>query len=132
MEADSGIIRFGLEGSAVITVSYSEGGQTATAQVYVTVTIPVYSAHPAVPDYGVLSHNEPFLVQDYGYVYDLPTEFSYLEDYYRLLERMGYSYQPSISDPANGKVYYMTSTVGVQITMLDGDLYIIIVYNPYI
>lgn len=132
VEADSGIIRFGLEGSAVITVSYSEGGRTATAQIYVTVTIPVYSAHPAVPDYGVLSHNEPFLVQDYGYVYDLPTEFSYLEDYYRLLERMGYSYQPSISDPANGKVYYMTSTVGVQITMLDGDLYIIIVYNPYI
>lgn len=132
VESDSGIIRFKQEGSALITITYSEGGRTATAYVYVVVSIPTYSAHPAVPDYGVINHDSPYLVEDNGYVYDLPSDFSAIESYLRTLERMGFSYQPSISDPANGKVYYMTSRVGVQITMLDGSLYIIIVYNPYI
>lgn len=132
VESDSGIIRFKQEGSALITVTYTEGGRTATAYIYVKVSIPTYSAHPAVPDYGVINHDSPYLVEDNGYVYDLPSDFSAIESYLRTLERMGFSYQPSISDPANGKVYYMTSRVGVQITMLDGSLYIIIVYNPYI
>lgn len=131
VESDSGIIRFKQEGSALITITYSEGGRTATAYVYVVVSIPVYSAHPSVPDYGVINHTSPYLVEDSGYVYRLPSDFSAIESYLRTLERMGFSYQPSISDPANGKVYYMTSRVGVRITMLDGSLYIIIVYNTY-
>ena len=131
VESGSGIIRFKQEGDAIITVTYSEGGRTATAYIYVKVSIPVYREHPAVPDFGAINHYSPYLVEDSGYVYDLPSDFSAIESYYRTLERMGFSYQPSISDPANGKVYYMTSRVGVQITMLKGSLYIIIVYNPY-
>lgn len=132
IESDSGIIRFKQEGDAIITVTYTEGGRTATAYIYVKVSIPVYREHPAVPDFGAINHYSPYRVEDSGYVYDLPSDFSAIESYLRTLERMGFSYQPSISDPANGKVYYMTSRVGVQITMLDGSLYIIIVYNPYI
>lgn len=131
VESGSGIIRFKQEGDAIITVTYSEGGRIATAYIYVKVSIPVYREHPAVPDFGAINHYSPYLVEDSGYVYDLPSDFSAIESYYRTLERMGFSYQPSISDPANGKVYYMTSRVGVQITMLKGSLYIIIVYNPY-
>ena len=129
VESGSGIIRFKQEGDAIITVTYTEGGRTATAYIYVKVSIPVYKEHPAVPDYGVITHTSPYQVKDEGYIYYLPSDFQPIEDYVNLLKRMGY--KPYIH-PESGNVYYMTDRVSIRVEPMGNFLYIIIVYNPYI